>query len=419
MIESIYSSRSLIKEIQQSPYCEFVEKFVFEHYSEGYSFPTIKTKLIIIIKLIRWLAYKSITPNKIKRRYIDEFKDDFTSEVARVKTGTWLSLTRFLYLVENKHNVSLTDKKIKRFYGDKKILAEAQIFETYMRHDKGLTETSIVRFKTTVQQFLVFTFSKENFKTHKIEASDILSFLQERGKHFCDRTLRTDGSALRCYLKFIYGKEKIKSDLSHAVPQFSVWRNQNVIHTISEDEMSQLLHSCDLDDPIGVRDYAILLCLMRYGLRPIELVNLKLDDIYWDKKQILVSGKGKTTSLPLEDDVGAALNRYLKVARPNSVDQEVFIRGKAPHIRFTTSGAISSVVRHALDRCNLSPSISGARLLRYSVASKILNKGGTLQEVSQLLRHTSINTSVLYTRLDMNRLKQVPLEWPTNWERYS
>jgi integrase/recombinase XerD len=217
-------------------------------------------------------------------------------------------------------------------------------------------------------------------------------------------------------MKFLYGKGLIKTDLSHAVPKISIWRNQNVIHTISEDDMLKMLKSCDLNIAIGVRDYAILLLLMRYGFRPIELINLKIQDIHWKEKKISIRGKGKKSIFPLEKEVEEALKRYIEYSRPRSKDNEVFIRGKAPFVRFQRSGAISSVVRHSLDRCNLSPAISGARLLRYSVASNILNKGGSLQEVSELLRHTSINTSVRYTRLDMKRLKLVPLAWPTTWK---
>ena len=415
MIEAIYSSQNLINEIRRSPFSSLVEAFTIEHFNEGYRIPTIKTKLIIVLKFIRWSAYNSITPAKLRKTHIQAFKTEMSQQTHRIKNGTWLSFSRFLSIVEKKHRLSLVDTELSRFRGCKKIQSEVQNFEKYMKNDRGLTNTSIVRFKTTIRQFLTFAFSKSSCNPKKIKATDILNFLRERGKHYNDRTLRCDGSAIKCYMKFLYGKGITKSDLSHAVPQFSIWRNQNVIHTVSETEMIQMLDSCDLNHVIGIRDFAILILLMRYGFRPIELINLKLKDILWEEKKIVIQGKGKCTVLPLESDPEEALKRYIKYARPASKDKEIFIRGKAPFIRFKQSGAISSVVRHALDRCNLKPPISGARLLRYSVASNILNKGGSLQEVAELLRHTSMNTSVRYTRLDMNRLKQVPLAWPTTW----
>ncbi|MCK6598421.1 MAG: tyrosine-type recombinase/integrase [Bdellovibrionaceae bacterium] len=416
MIEAIYTSVNLRDELKQSPFIPFIEKFAMEHFSQGYKIPIIRGKLTIIIKFIRWAAYKSVTPKNLKKHHIEKFKLELPPRANQIGHGAKLGFSRFIEIIEKNCGRQLAEKYLGRFQGCKKINAETLVFEKYMKDDRGLTDTSIVRFKTTIRQFLTFIFPKSNFNPKKITAADILDFLKERGKYFNDRTLRCDGSAIKCYMRFLFGNGLTRTDLSHAVPQFSIWRNQNVIHTITEEEMLKMLSSCDRDEAVGVRDFAILLLLMRYGLRPIEIIKLKLHDICWDEKKIVVQGKGKKSVFPLESDAEEALRRYIKNARPESKDNQVFIRAKAPFICFSQSGAISSVVRQALDRCHLNPKISGARLLRYSAASNILNKGGTLQEVSELLRHTSINTSVRYTRLDMTRLKLVALAWPNTWE---
>lgn len=416
MIEAIYTSVNLRDELRQSPFVPFIEKFAIEHFSQGYKIPIIRGKLTVIIKFIRWAAYKSVTPKNLKKHHIEKFKFDLPPRANQIGHGAKLGFSRFIEIIEKSSGHQLTEKHLGRFQGCKKINAEILVFEKYMKNDRGLTDTSIVRFKTTIRQFLTFIFPKSNFNPKKITAADILDFLKERGKYFNDRTLRCDGSAIKCYMRFLFGNGLTRTDLSHAVPQFSIWRNQNVIHTITEEEMLKMLDSCDRDEAVGVRDFAILLLLMRYGFRPIEIIKLKLHDICWDEKKIVVQGKGKKSVFPLESDAEEALRRYIKNARPESKDNQVFIRAKAPFICFSQSGAVSSVVRHALDRCHVNPKISGARLLRYSAASNILNKGGTLKEVSELLRHTSINTSVRYTRLDMTRLKLVALAWPNTWE---
>lgn len=178
--------------------------------------------------------------------------------------------------------------------------------------------------------------------------------------------------------------------------------------------MVRMLKSCNQDEPVGVRDYSVLLLLMRYGLRPIEVSRLELDDIRWSEKRLVIKGKGrKGAVLPLEDDAAAALRRYIDEARPLSNETRVYLRAKAPFVPLSYSAAISAIVRHSIQRAGLSPQIFGARLLRYSVASAILNRGGTLMEVAELLRHSSLNTTARYTRLDFERLKLVPLEWPT------
>ena len=153
MIEAIYSSRNLINEIQRSPFSKLVETFAIEHFNEGYSLPTIKAKLIIVLKFVRWSAYNSITPQKLKKSHIENFKTELSEQSKQIKNGTRLSLYRFLCIVEKIHQLKLVDKKLSRSNGCEKIQTKIQIFEDYMRNDKGLTETSIIRFKQLLDSF--------------------------------------------------------------------------------------------------------------------------------------------------------------------------------------------------------------------------------------------------------------------------
>lgn len=415
MIESIYLSKSLLFEISSSPYQKYVDEFVRFSFDSGYRPDAIRVKLGFILKFLRWSAYNSIGPSKLKKKNINKFYASLPKyKKCPIVNGAARGFLEFLRFVERDHNKSLFDRPLQRFYKTPKILATVSSFQRYMEDEKGLTPSSVVRFKTLVGQFLTYVFPKDNYDPKKIKSSDFLEFIRLRGKKYCDRTLRADGSALKCFTRYLYGKKLTQSDLSYAIPAISIWKNQNVIHTLTEDQMKSLLASCNRDEPTGVRDYAILLLLIRYGLRPLEIIDLRFEDLLWNEKKMIVRGKGrKSANLPLESDVEIALKRYIEHARPNSSAKTIFIRAKAPFVSFSKSGAISSVVRHALGRCGFSPEVSGARLLRYSVASAILNKGGSLQEVSELLRHTSIDTSVRYTRLDMTRLKLVPLAWPS------
>lgn len=417
MIETIYSSKNLLFEISSSPYEKYVGEFVQSSLESGYRPYAIRVKLGFILKFLRWAAYNSIAPTKLKKKNINQFYASLPKyKKCPIVNGANRGLLEFLRLVERDYKKSLFDRPLQRFYKTPKILAAIDSFQRYMEEEKGLTPTSVERFKTLVGQFLTYVFPKDNYDPKKIKSSDFLEFIRQRGKKYCDRTLRSDGSALKCFTRYLYGKKLTQSDLSFAIPVISIWKNQNVIHTLTEEQMKNLLASCNRDEPTGVRDYAILLLLIRYGLRPLEIIDLRFEDLLWKEKKMIVRGKGrKTAHLPLEPDVEIALKRYIEHARPNSNAKTIFIRAKAPFVSFSKSGAISSVVRHALGRCGFSPEVSGARLLRYSVASAILNKGGSLQEVSELLRHTSIDTSVRYTRLDMTRLKLVPLAWPSEW----
>jgi site-specific recombinase XerD len=414
MLESIYHSQIIIDEIDRSPYGPFVRRLVGNSLRDGFKPENVGRACTLIVRFIRWAAHFGYRPQDLRAKHFHEF---LASVKKPGKNGSTprerRHLERLMLLIEVKYRFKLVEKPMPPYARNPGVVRAMADFEVYMRDVRGLSPTSIVRFRTTIGQFLTFRFSQGHVKLRQIEAKDVLNFLRARGARYQDKTLRCDGSALRCYFRYIYGKRLTRHDLSHAVPQIACWRNQNVVHTVTEEEMALMLRSCSTDTPVGVRDYAILLVLMRYGLRPIEVSRLQLEDILWAEKKIAIRGKGrKNTHLPLEPDIANALDRYIGTARPLSKSKSVFLRSHAPFGPMAVSAAISSIVRRAILRADLHPEIFGARLLRYSVASKILNSGGNLKEVAELFRHTSIDTSARYMRLDLRRLSLVALPWP-------
>lgn len=414
MIESIYKARTITDEIDRSPFGPSIRKLAAEYLREGYKPQNIQHSFCIIVTFVRWAAHKGLSPKRLRARHVSAFFASLEYRGKKVSAmGTRSCCWRLFRKIEHECGQKLVERKVPHYQRNPHVVQSVAEFQKYMRDVRGLSPTSIIRFSTTIGQFLTYVFPSGRVEFKKLGARDITDFLRARGKKFQHKTVRTDGAAIKSYMRFLYGKARIKIDLSHAVPVIAVWRNQNLINTVSEEDMLKLLSSCNLDEAIGVRDYAILLLLIRYGLRPIEIVRLQRNDIRWSEKKILIRGKGsKESVLPLESDVAVAIRRYLDSARPLSDNKHVFLRSKAPVNSLEKSSAVSSIVRHAITRAGLKPEIFGARLLRYSVASAILNRGGSLMEVAELLRHSSFNTSARYTRLDFQRLKLVPLPWP-------
>jgi len=413
MIKTIYVLKTIISEVERSPFRIFVHQLANDYLEKGYKPKSVQESFRALILFIRWAAHNSLSPGKLKKEHVS----DFMKTLRLTGHGQHSCARRFFHLIENKFQHVLIERNLPHYQRNPSVMASVSEFEKHMKNDRGLTPSSIVRFKTTIGQFLTHAFPTGKFNAKKLSSKNILDFLRERGKRFQDKTLRCDGSAIKCYMRFLYGRGLTKIDLSFSVPSISCWRNKNVIHTSSEDEMMKILMSCNLDEHVGVSDYAILLLLMRYGLRPIEVIRLNLQDIDWREKKITIKGKGgKDSILPLEPDVAESIKRYMEVARPLTWEKKLFVRCKAPFTSLEKSAAISSIVKNSIIRAGLDTQIYGAKLLRYSVASMIINRGGSLREVSELLRHTSMNTSARYTRLDFNRLKLVALAWPTKWE---
>ena len=155
-----------------------------------------------------------------------------------------------------------------------------------------------------------------------------------------------------------------------------------------------------------------LLLLARLGLRAGEVVGLNLEDIDWENTRITVCSKGRWAQLPLPADVAKAIASYLGHARPRCSSRRLFIRDYAPIEGFSWAGAIACIVKRALKRADVASVRKGAHLLRHSLATDMLHKGASLDEIGEVLRHKSPDTTAIYAKVALNPLRPLALPWP-------
>jgi integrase len=173
--------------------------------------------------------------------------------------------------------------------------------------------------------------------------------------------------------------------------------------------VARLLAGCDLRGTIGRRDYAILLLLVRLGLRAGEVAAMQLEDVDWRAGEVLVRGKrDRLDTLPLPVDVGEALVSYLR-RRGQSECRAVFLTFRAP-IKALSRVTVCGVVRSAGVRAGLPP--VGAHRLRHTAAIAMLREGASLVEIAQVLRHREIKTTATYARVDRTKLRALAMPWP-------
>jgi len=219
-------------------------------------------------------------------------------------------------------------------------------------------------------------------------------------------------SSLRSFLQYLVMIGEIRAELANCIPAVPGWRAANLPVFLVKSESKKLLKTCDRRTTKGRRDYAILLLLMRLGLRASEVLNLTLDDINWDLGELNISGKGrKHRVLPLPVDVGKALAFYIRYVRPKCLYRQVFICVQPPYRCLGDSSTISTIVRRALIAADLHPRQKGAHLLRYTAAMDTLSNGATLFEVGELLGHCSIDTTAIYTKIDVAALRELAKPW--------
>jgi site-specific recombinase XerD len=144
-----------------------------------------------------------------------------------------------------------------------------------------------------------------------------------------------------------------------------------------------------------------------------EVVALNLEDIDWDNAQLIVRGKGAhRVQLPLPADVGEAIAQYLRHGRPCCSCRRVFIRDKAPRTGFANRRAICTLVMRALERAGVDSARKGAHLLRHSLATAMIRRGASLDEIGNLLGHQSPDTTMIYAKVDLPALMTLALPWP-------
>ena len=181
--------------------------------------------------------------------------------------------------------------------------------------------------------------------------------------------------------------------------------------------MERTIASCG-DRPAGIRDRTILLLLARLALRAGDITALRIGDIDWNRAEIRVSGKSRRqTALPLPQEVGDALYLYLMKAR-RTIDglplkeQKVFLGSLAPYRPFNAASTVTSIVRRALNRAGVvTRGGRGAHVFRHSQATALVRAGASFEVISSLLRHASMDTTMIYAKADTRMLREVAQPW--------
>jgi integrase/recombinase XerD len=225
---------------------------------------------------------------------------------------------------------------------------------------------------------------------------------------------KTIVGALRVYLRFLATSGACQPGLDHALPTVAEWKLSSLPRYLDAQQVARLIDSCNKEGRQGWRDRAIVLLLLRLGLRAGDIAGMRPTDIDWREATLLVRGKGRRdVRLPLPQDAGDAVLDYIEHARPQVAIDRVFLCANAPFRPLRSGITVSDIVRAALRRAGIeNPPTRGANLLRHSAATMMLRAGATLDEIGTVLRHKSPDTTAHYAKVDIAALQQIAQPWP-------
>jgi site-specific recombinase XerD len=282
-------------------------------------------------------------------------------------------------------------------------------FHEHLVKERGLGEATASNYVRVARRFLADRGDPLEASLAAVTAADVVAFILAQSPQLGVAAMQTVIGGMRSLLRFLYTSGLIGCSLAAAVPTVAR-RRQDLPRSLSGDHVEQLLGCCDRTTPVGIRDFAILTMLVRLGLRATEVANLQLDDIDWAAGEVRIRGKGpRVDKLPVPVDVGEALVDYLQHGRPVCGDRRVFIRSCAPR-RGLSRQAVGGLVRAASVRAALPA--HGPHRLRHTAATGLLRQGAPLVEISQLLRHQSVQVTAVYAKVDDQALRALAQPWP-------
>ncbi len=286
-------------------------------------------------------------------------------------------------------------------------------FRRYLHDERGLAQATIRGYVDTAEHFLAGVYGDGELELRRLQAADVIAFVQREAKRVRAGRARVVTNALRALLQYLRHRGLIAADLRGSVPAVANWSMASIPKALQPEEVKRLLDQCDRGTDRGRRDYAILLLLARLGLRRGEIADLTLDDLDWEAGELRIRGPaGRCDRLPMLCEVGEALAAYLQRGRPTCESRHVFLRARAPRRELGSAAGLRSMVCRALERAGLDPPVKGTHLLRHSLATQMLKDGASLAEIGEILRHRQQQTTTIYAKVDLASLRTLALRWP-------
>lgn len=281
-------------------------------------------------------------------------------------------------------------------------------FISILRYEKNLSDNTAVSYQSDLKMFLEFLKAKEITDYNDISASTLSKFFNEQRKaSLSNTTTARYMTTLKKFFSFLEENKFIEKNPTAMLGKVKLARKLPSV--LSFDEIEKILNAPNTEESGGLRDKAILELFYSSGLRVSELINLKTNDIYFEEEVVRVFGKGsKERIVPIGSSAIYWVKEYLIKTRPLFEKKEksggiIFLNNRGTKL---SRMSIWKIVDRYAKEAGLQKEIH-PHLFRHSFATHLLEGGADLRAVQEMLGHSDISTTQIYTHVDRQYIKQI------------
>lgn len=408
MFDKLFTAPSVIDEYRSAPLAQDRLRYLLVRAEQGASAFTLKRIAMDQFRLVHLLQIDKC--ETVNRSQIEAAADE------RSRSG--LSLSR------NSGSRTSTNafigqsvrwlRYVARFEEDVQDLrhsytAEIEAYKAWMRGDRGLSEATILCYCRAADDFMAWlSASNVPLTAATIVHVDRAIVWKVKQRHYSRSTINNYARRIRAFLAFAEHRGWCSRNTAAAIIPPRVYPDRNLPLKLSRDDLQRLLETTDSARPVDIRDRAILMLFIAYGLRAGEVAGLELDDFDWTVETITVRRPKtrRTHQYPLSRGVGGAILRYIMEVRPLRQERSLFLTLKAPFRGLHQTG-VTTIVARRLDRLGISSKRRGPHALRHAAAQHLLDHGMSMKVIGDFLGHSCLSSTAVYANVNLKALREV------------
>jgi integrase/recombinase XerD len=406
MLESLLSSPKASARIGRSWLRKPIDDFLMHLAEQRYSRGTMRVCSYQLLAFGEFLAQQGIRDLAVLPEWIVPFVEQVACRDGH-RRMLRLALLRFIHFLQQKQTIPTPVPPTV----SSPHMGLVEDYLQRLQELRGLCRNSLMLKRVPCQALLTFVAAEGMTDLHSLRPETIHQFLAHLAKTCHRRSLRSRCSIRRDFLAYLHRRGMVPVNLAGVVVTPRVYQGEHCPRFLTRAEIEAVLAVIDRQTPTGRRDYAMVLLLAVYGLRAIEVIHLRLDDLDWHRQLLHIRHRkaGNDTTYPLSVPVGAAILAYLQQGRPVSTHREVFLSVLAPFAPLTPGGGLSDQVRMYLAKAGIRVARSGTHSFRYSCAQRLFEEGLPLKTIGDYLGHRDTRTTQHYTMLTLDQLREVAL----------